>query len=167
MNIELLKRIRYNLKAMYNCNHEFLEQTERVQLLEDIITVEQLLDNCAYEEALIKNSIILRRFGSHWLDEDDVEYQWFDDCDCFYNCNDGKFYMVKSRLDDDRIAVAVAQKTYILPMYADHYDITFLMEHVIVDGIVKSNEVVSWYHGRPDEELTEEYSEDRRLKAEF
>lgn len=167
MNTELLERTLKNLKAMYLCNHEVMERHECVQLLADIKELEQQLASHRYDEALIKSSINLERFGADWLDEDGVKYHWLEDCEVFYCWGDYTYYTVKERLDDDRVAVVLAQKSAIVEIYQENYDITFLMEEVFKEGERQSSEVVSWYCGAPNPEDTDFYSKERRLIARY
>ena len=111
--------------------------------------------------------ITLRRHGAIWLDEDDVRYDWLEDCECFIDSEEYLYYTVKERPDDDHSIVELAQTPHVIGMYAEDYDITFIMEYELSNGLIMASEVVSWYHGRPSKELIEEWSENRQLRAIF
>jgi len=111
--------------------------------------------------------ITLRRYGAIWLDEDNVQYGWLDDCQCFVSNENYKYYMVKERIDDDNTTVVLAQCTPVIEIFQENYDMTFLMEETIIDGELRSSEVISWYYGKPNPEDTAYFSKERKLIAKY
>ena len=55
------------------------------------------------------------------------------------------------------------RRTY--TVYADHHDMTFIMEDTYVGNEVASTECVGWYWGEPNEEATQTFI--GKLKAEY
>ena len=108
---------------------------------------------------------MLKLNGNYWLDTDGNKYKWLEDCKLFFNEEDHCYYTTVDRLAENVIAVELAAGTIINEIYADGYDRTFIMECTLIDGVVKTEEVISWYYGGPDPKLTAEYSESRSLKA--
>lgn len=109
----------------------------------------------------------LKLNGNYWFDENGSKYKWLEDNKLFFNEEDYKYYTTVDRLSEDVIAVELATGTIINEIYADGYDRTFIMECTLADGDTKTEEVVGWYFGKPDPKLTNEYSNNRKLKAEY
>ena len=164
-NIELLKRTISNLKAMYDINHEFMEESECTQLLEDIASLTKRVESLVYDETSSEQPTLLTRYGATWQDTFGETYNWYEPFECFISVDNYTYYMIDKRLNDDEVTVVLAQKKVIEPVYADSYDVTFLMEETLENGDIQSSEVVSWFHGKPTPELIAEWSENRSLKA--
>lgn len=163
MKKELLKRTIQNLKDEYTRNHEVMEEAENEQLLNDIAELEKMLNE--YEQTDDYKIVVLN--GDHWLDENGNKYKWIESNSLFFNLVDYNYYTTVDRLTDDKIAVELATATVIDEMYVDGHDKTILSERTIIDGKLVSEEIVSWYFGMPDPKLTNEYSKNRKLKAEY
>lgn len=61
----------------------------------------------------------------------------------------------------------IPTKTYIQEEYCPESDRTFLVEVVMENGNIVSEEVIGFYAGEPNGECTKQYSENRKLKAEY
>ena len=119
------------------------------------------------KELLKEGLKTIRLYGDDWLDENDCKYKWIEDSKMFFNVDDYKYYTTVDRLAENKIVVKPATATIIDEMYVDGYDKTVLTERVIIDGDVKSEEIVSWYFGPPSKQTTYDFNKNRRLKAEY
>lgn len=59
------------------------------------------------------------------------------------------------------------EKTYVQEEYCPESDRTFLVEVVMENEYIISEEVIGFYAGEPCKEYTKNCSENRKLKAEY
>ena len=107
----------------------------------------------------------LKRNDSYWLDEMGDKYKYLKDEGMFFNLTSCEHFKTIDIIDGDELVVEIAQGPKIVEMYMEEYDRTILTEYIFVDGILRSEEIVSWYFGPPTKQTTFDFSRNRKLKA--
>lgn len=51
-------------------------------------------------------------------------------------------------------------QTKVYPIYSESADITFIMQDLYSNNTLLSTEVIGFYYGSPDEQLTKQYTND-------